>query len=172
MKHSSTSRAEISVSLFLMAVCAVVLWESRGIPPGTFEPLGSAPIPQATAIVIILLCAITVTRAFRHISREQSRSPTVGKRIDQDVELEYAHQPQHKTALIVLALTIMYGLVLHSKAVSFALATVVFLFFTMGLLVRFEPRSMVTVAIIAIVMSFGSQYVFTKVFVVDLPGAF
>lgn len=163
---TATARAEINVCLFLIVVCCVVLWESRLIPPGSFEPLGSGPIPQATAALIIFLCVLTIWRAFKTLSfASHSESATATEQQD-------THQPRYRDALVVCSLTVIYCLVLHTKKVDFSLATVVFLFLSIGYLVRFRPKSMLIVSLLAVVMGFGCQFIFTKVFVVDLPGAF
>jgi len=164
----ATARAEINICLFLIVVCCVVLWESRLIPPGSFEPLGSGPIPQATAGIIIFLCLLTIWRAFRTLSRASATAVETST----DATQQDRHQPRHRDAFLVCALTVIYCLVLHSRTVDFSLATVVFLFLSIGYLVRFKPKSMLIVSLIALVMGFGCQFIFTKVFVVDLPGAF
>ncbi len=41
---------------------------------------------------------------------------------------------------------------------------------TIGALVRFERRLLPLIVVIALVTGFGCQYVFTRIFVVDLPG--
>ena len=45
-------------------------------------------------------------------------------------------------------------------------------FDAIGLLVRFQRRHLPWVALVGVSMGYGCQYVFTRVFVVDLPGAF
>jgi hypothetical protein len=52
---------------------------------------------------------------------------------------------------------------------SFAITTTIFLFVTISMLMNFNRKTMLIGAIIALVMGFGCQYLFTEVFVVDLP---
>ena len=47
-----------------------------------------------------------------------------------------------------------------------------FLFVTIALLLRFRRRSLPVIAAVSAIVGFGCQIVFTKVFIVDLPGAF
>lgn len=173
-KIVAIARAEINVCLFLIVVCCVVLWESRLIPPGSFEPLGSGPIPQATAALIILLCLLTVWRAFVTLRQTSHNAATTTETVQggDDPEHGDTHQPRYRQALVVCTLTALYCLVLHSKKIDFSLATVVFLFLAIGYLVQFKPKSMLIVSLISVLMGFGCQFVFTKIFVVDLPGAF
>lgn len=48
-------RFEVWVSLLVILICVIFLWESWDLPPGSFEPLGSGPVPQATAFVVIFV---------------------------------------------------------------------------------------------------------------------
>ena len=63
MSEQSSPKTDIGVSLFLIVVCSLVLWEARKIPPGVYEPLGSGPVPRAVAGLIILLCRVAMVQA-------------------------------------------------------------------------------------------------------------
>lgn len=160
MERQPTPRADIAISLFLIVICAATLWESRKIPAGSFEPLGSAPMPQAVAGLIILLCLLTIFRA------------TLQLRTPQDEPRESLLVSRPADALAIIALTVIYCLVLEFRLLQFAVATLIFLIFAIGLLVRFQIRLMPVIALIAVIMGFGCQYLFTQVFVVDLPAAY
>jgi hypothetical protein len=127
----SKIKNDIGVSLFLIGVCAVMIWDSWDIPPGSFEPLGAGPI--------------------------------------QKFERPLTYRPRPKDAVLVLGLTVIYAIVMALELTRFSISTTVFLFVTISLLTRFDRRSMLIGAIIAVVMGFGCQYLFTEVFVVDLP---
>ncbi|MDX1541903.1 MAG: tripartite tricarboxylate transporter TctB family protein [Geminicoccaceae bacterium] len=158
MPDGSSPRTDLGLALFLIVVCAVVLFETRDIPPGTFEPLGSAPIPQATAGLIILCSLIVMARAVL-----QTRRGAV-ETADDELEL------RPRDAALVLGLTVVYVLMLQFRLLDFAPLTVLFLIASIGLLVRFERRQLPWVVLVALVMGYGCQYLFTRVFVVDLPG--
>ncbi len=153
MQDRVDPRVEIGVALMVIVIAAVALFETRGIPPGTFEPLGSAPVPQATAGIIILLALGLIVRACLD-RRPVARPPRDGL-LD---------------AGAVLLLTLLYVTVMHYRLTTFALMTTVYLILTIGFLIRFKPRQMPIVAVVALVVGFGCQYLFTRVFVVDLPG--
>jgi len=140
-------------------VCASALWETRDIPPGTFEPLGSAPVPQAVASLIIVLTLVVMVRAWRRLRRGE------GPGID-------AVDPRWVDAALICALTVIYVLALHLRAGRFDVLTSVYLFVAIGLLLRFRRASLVYVAVVSVLTGFGCQLVFTRIFVVDLPGAF
>lgn len=158
MPDGSSPKTDISLALFLITVSAVVLFETRDIPPGTFEPLGSAPIPQATAGLIILCSLLVMLRAVV----ATVRGAAVAGEPEPDLE--------PGAAALILGLTALYVLALQVRLLDFAPMTAVFLFTGIGLLVRFERRLLPWVGVVAVVTGYGCQYVFTRVFVVDLPG--
>jgi len=159
MPDGSSPRTDIGVCLFLVVVCAAVLWESRKIPPGSFEPLGSAPLPQAVAGLVILLCLIVMGRAWLVLARRSERPRE-----------DAGFEPRARDAAATIGLTALYIVAMQLRLTSFAVMTAVFLFVTIGLLVRFERRLLPVAAIVALIAGFGCQYVFTRIFVVDLPG--
>ncbi len=153
MQDRVDPRVEIGVALMVIAIAAVALFETRDIPPGTFEPLGSAPVPQATAGLIILLALGLVLRACLD-RRPVARQPREGL-LD---------------AGAVLVFTLLYVTAMHYRVTTFALMTTAFLALTIGFLIRFRPRQMPIVLLVAVTVGFGCQYLFTRVFIVDLPG--
>jgi len=159
----SKIKNDIGVSIFLIGVCAVMIWDSWDIPPGSFEPLGAGPVPRMIAYTVIIICLIIITRAVfqcRRLKDSENSQPS---------EQPLTYRPRPKDAALVLGLTVIYGIVMAFELTRFSISTTVFLFVTISLLTRFVRRSMLIGAIIAVVMGFGCQYLFTEVFVVDLP---
>lgn len=157
MSDDSDPRIDIGLALFLIVACATVLWETRDIPPGSFEPLGSAPVPQVVAGLIILLCLLVMAAAWRRLGREMPAT---------DVEL--ALRPVDAAG--ILGLTVIYVGLMEGRFIDFAPLTAGFLFVAIGFLVRFRLKSLPIVALVALLTGYGCQYVFTRIFVVDLPG--
>jgi len=158
MPDGSQPRTDIGVALVVIVLCCAVLWEARGLPPGSFEPLGSAPVPQAVAGLIVLLCLVVMAKAVLAIAR--------GTTVATD---EPDFSPRLPDALIVFGLTVLYVLVMAFRLTGFAIVTSLFLFVAIAFLTRFERRMLPLAAAIGLVMGYGCQYVFTRVFVVDLP---
>lgn len=146
-------RLDIAIALVLIAICAVFLWESSDLPPGTFEPLGSAPVPQATALVIVLLCLVVIVQATLRPASEPG-----------------AGDERYVDAAVLVILTVVYVALIHLRVATFAVLTSIYLVVTIGWLVRFERRLLPAVGITALAVGFGCQYIFTRIFVVDLPG--
>jgi hypothetical protein len=159
MPESSSPRTDIALALFLIVVCGAVLWEARTIPQGVFEPLGSAPVPQATAGLIVLLALVVLGRALGALRHPARARPAAE---------EFTLRPLDAAA--VIALTVLYVLAMALRLVDFGVLTALFLMVTIGVLVRFERRLLPLIVVLALVTGFGCQYVFTRIFVVDLPG--
>ena len=157
MPDGSTPRTDIGVALLVIVICCAVLWQAARLPPGSFEPLGSAPVPQATAGAIILLCLWVIGRAAVALFRGE-----VATSADETV-------PRPLDAAVIFALTVVYVVVMAFRLAGFALITSLFLFVAIGFLVRFERRLLPWAAVVGLAMGYGCQYVFTRIFVVDLP---
>jgi putative tricarboxylic transport membrane protein len=157
MADGSNPRVDIGVCLFLIVICCAVLVEAAKLPPGSFEPMGSAPIPQATAALVIFLCLLVVARAALAIWRGET------------AVAEEPYPPRRLDAAALLGLTVLYVLLMAQRVAGFAPMTALFLFVAIAFLTRFAPRSLPIAALIGVTMGWGCQYVFTQVFVVDLP---
>ena len=157
MADGSNPRVDIGVCLFLIVICCAVLVEAAKLPPGSFEPLGSAPIPQATAGLVIFLCLLVVGRAALAIWRGEA------------IGAEVPYPPRRLDAAVLFGLTVLYVLLMAQRVAGFAPMTALFLFVAIAFLTRFAPRSLPIAALVGVVMGWGCQYVFTQVFIVDLP---
>lgn len=159
MNDRADPRTDIGVALCIIVACLAVLWESRTIPPAAFDPLGSAPVPQGAASLIIVLSLVCVGRAIG-----RWRAQGVGEGAER---LSRRHMLD---ALIISVLTVIFVWVMQLRATSFGLMTTVYLTAAIGWLVRFKPRLLPWIVLLALVIGFGCQYIFTRVFIVDLPG--
>jgi len=70
----------------------------------------------------------------------------------------------------VAGLTVFYVTALQFRLTTFAIVTTVFLTATIFVLCRFDLAKLPVILVVAAVTGFGCQYLFTRVFVVDLPG--
>lgn len=167
MRSRINPMLDIAVALFLISVALAFLWELRDIPPGVFEPLGSGPVPQVTATIVILLCLVVLIRAGIRIRRNDAAPlPALAGDSENDTA------PENPLAVIAAGiLTVAYVIALTAQIAGFALTTAVFLFVLISILARFERRALVIATIIAVVMGYGCQYIFTEIFVVDLPSS-
>ncbi len=156
MSDAVDRRFDIGVALVLIVIAAVAIWEAADLPPGTFEPMGSARIPQITAGLIILLALWTIIRAMLREDGVRDVQPPGATRWGD--------------AAVVAGMTVLYVAALQFRITTFAIITTVFLTATIFVLCRFEAARLPVIIVIAAITGFGCQYLFTRVFVVDLPG--
>lgn len=159
--------AEIGVCTLVIVVCVVLLWQASKLPPGSFEPLGSAPVPQATAVIIIVCSVIVIFTALRHMFRRSDREYTEST-IKHHVKDEFVGRSPYG-ALVMLGATVGYMALLHSRLIPFGALTFLFLLLVIWALNNFRRQSLIPAAITAVVFGFGTQFVFTKIFIIDLP---
>lgn len=184
----SVAKRDIGLMLFIIAVCVAVLVESWDLPPGTFEPLGSGPVPQAIAFVIIGLCLIIMVRAFVTLFRHAGPEKTERQLTLEAEETASGFQARPWSAVAVLIFSGLYVGVLYLGVLGFGIVTTVFLLFIILFLLGAVPvralLSLITsfdrvhwpaakpaaiAIVISIVMGFGCEFIFTEVFYVDLP---
>ena len=149
-------RFEVWVSLLVILICVIFLWESWDLPPGSFEPLGSGPVPQATAFVVIFCAGLVILNALKKSVQLSENEDTQEK-------------PSIRAGLIISSATVVYSLVLHLRLMPFAWMTTLFLIITIWGLEKFERKKFLPALITAIIIGFASEYLFTEVFIVDLP---
>jgi putative tricarboxylic transport membrane protein len=146
-------RVEIGVALMLILIASLALFGTADIPPGRFEPLGSAPVPQAVAGLILILSLWIIVRTL--IDRRPIAANPASRYLD---------------ALVVAVLTLVFVAAMQQRLAAFSVLTTLYLVATIGFLVRFDRKRLPWVVVVAAVTGFGFQYLFTRVFVVDLPG--
>lgn len=149
-------RFEVWVSLLVILICVIFLWESWDLPPGSFEPLGSGPVPQATAFVVIFCAGLVILNALK-------------KSVQLSENEETQEKPSVRAGLIISSATLVYSLVLHLRLMPFAWMTTLFLIITIWGLEKFDRKKFLPALITAIIIGFASEYLFTEVFIVDLP---
>ena len=149
-------RFEVWVSLLVILICVIFLWESWDLPPGSFEPLGSGPVPQATAFVVIFCAGLVILNALK-------------KSVQLSENEETQEKPSVRAGLIISSATVVYSLVLHLRVMPFAWMTTLFLIITIWGLEKFDRKKFLPALITAIIIGFASEYLFTEVFIVDLP---
>ena len=149
-------RFEVWVSLLVILICVIFLWESWDLPPGSFEPLGSGPVPQATAFVVIFCAGLVILNALK-------------KSVQLSKNEETKEKPSIRAGLIITSATVVYGLVLHFRLMPFAWMTTLFLIIAIWGLEKFDRKKFLPALMTATIIGFASEYLFTEIFIVDLP---
>ncbi len=151
---------EILVCGFIALICLVFFINAWSLPPGTFEPLGSGPVPLATAAIVIICCLV--------IMIGQARALIRNGQVERQFRMEFMTRSPYGP-LITLGLTVVYVAALDLNVASFGVITCVFLTILIAALENFKLKSLLPAFLVAVVVSFGVEYMFTNVFVVDLP---
>lgn len=151
---------EFAVSALIALICVVFLVQAWKLPPGTFEPLGSGPVPIWTSIIVITCCIVVMIRALRRL--KEVGGP------DANFRNELAADSPGK-GLILVVTTVLYVAALDAKLASFGIVTFVYLTLLIWSLADFGGKTLIFAALNAAVFAFGAEYLFTNVFVVDLP---
>lgn len=151
---------EIGVSALVAGICAVFYVQASRLPPGSFEPLGSGPVPKWTAAIVIMCCLVVMARGFLRLRAAggvaaSARAEFTGGRPG--------------GAIVMLAGSLAYVALLHLKVASFGIVTFVYLTLLISALEGFRSNVILAAAITAAIASFGAEYLFTEVFTVDLP---
>lgn len=146
------------ISVSTIALAGLVLWGAKDIPPPFFDPLGSAAVPKAVAYVLILLAlGIGIRRYFQNKSFERERSAEEG------------FKPEPILAVAVVGSSILYTLAMGAGWIGFRWGTIIYVFATGSILAKGNYRIMVTSLILGLLFGIGGQYLFTKIFYIDLP---
>lgn len=150
---------EIGVAALIAAICTVVLIQALALPPGRFEPLGSGPAPTWTAIIVIVCCMAVIVRAIGTLRATRK----VEERLS-----EFAGM-NPMSGVMVLGLTFLYVAALQFKLAGFGVISFIYLLLLILGMDGFKRRRSLPAVILSALAAFGAQYVFTEIFVVDLP---
>ncbi len=151
--------ANLLFGLLVVAAGSALLADSARLPPPRFDILGSAAVPRALCVLVIAMALPLVVRAALALRRGPSAPPP-------DAAL-----PPRRPALAVaaFALACLYVAVLQNGWLGYGLATAAFLIVLTGFLAGGRPKPLAIGALVAVVLGFGGDYLFTSVFLIDLP---
>jgi hypothetical protein len=150
---------EIAVCLAIVAVSALVYFESLKLPPGNYDPLGGGTMPRIVCSIIIVLCLAAVA---------QIVVPALMKASPAGSAPAPGHQERPLLASFLFVLLVVYTLSIQLR-VPFALSTIVFLFVSTMALARFRKSVVPLALLISVGAGLSLNYVFTSIFKVDLP---
>lgn len=150
-----SSIASCFVALLGALIGTVLLVGARDIAPPMFDPVGSAALPIACAVTLMLLGIGVLLQSLLQNARLQTADD--GKSGTTRV-----------ASLGLLALMIVYLLAMH-LGIRFSLATTGFVALAIPLICQ-RLRVLPLALFIAIILGFGSEWLFTSIFFVDLPG--
>lgn len=162
MQNESPPSTDISLGVALILVALTTIYGTLDLPAGSFEPLGSASIPQYVSGGIIVLSIWIIARAFAR-ARQQGGPPNA----EGADESDFPRRPGLAIALVGFA--VVYVGVMAMDWLRFSIATALFSVAAIGMLSKFERRLLPAIVILALVLGAGLEYTFTEIFVIDLP---
>ena len=155
-QSSRTPRFDLVVATVLIALSALIWWEARKIAPPFYDPLGSAALPHATAILITALALMVAVRALFVL---RCGAPIV--------KPDYRRRPDLAIGITVLAAA--YIGIMDFGIIGFPWATMAFIFLSGAVLGGFDRRIMAVSVLLAVLLGGGCAYLFRYVFYIDLP---
>lgn len=152
-------------ALFIFAIALVVFINTLDMADSNTDPLGPAALPKLIAALICLLSIPLIL------------APQKGKLGGGESNQNKAQDGHPRVAAMTIILVVLYVGIMSLNLAGFAAATVGFLIASMTLLVRYDPatvgstqlRRWIVTIVLALLMSLGLQFIFTKILVVNLP---
>ena len=153
---SRSPQPDLWLALSVTALAALLWWEARKIPPPFFDPLGSAAIPKAIAVVLVVIACVLSMRAVAGLGAVNDEAPI-------------AYRPRPDLVIGIFALCVVYVGSMDLGWIGFEAATIAFLIAAAALLGRLHLRTLLLGSLIALVMGVGGTWLFTRFFFIDLP---
>lgn len=167
-KHCSEA-----ICLLLLLVTGIsLLMGAAALPAPMFDSLGPAGFPRYAGWLLLALLAVRFVSLVREAKSDagtEKNHDLVAAGEDDIPQDDNTDAPQILKLLLVSAITLTYLTALTIGGISFTWLTLVFLAALGTAMSDITPRKLVTVAAIAIVMSFALTYAFTDMLSVVLP---
>jgi hypothetical protein len=141
----------------IFALAAWLFWEAGDLPASRWEPLGAGTFPRLVLGALGLLAATALVRELRLWRREGG---AVGVALGPALV-------RYRLVVAVLGFFLVYVALLPQ--LGFSLASLVFLLATQLVLGPKTPRAIAVMLIVALVFSFGLNWLFAEAFNVFLP---
>jgi putative tricarboxylic transport membrane protein len=149
------------LAMVLIVLSAGIYWGTMDLVVSPFEPLGAAAFPRVIAVVVGLLSMWLL------VFPNEANAPE--PELDRVNRGEEAAKSTPLMAWATVACALLFAAALQTRLVSFGIAATVFLVVLMSILTRFNRNAIVMTMVLAAIFGFGLEYIFTSVFVVDLP---
>jgi len=141
----------------ILAVAAWLFWEAGDLPASRWEPLGAGTFPRLVLGALALLAATALVREFRLWRREKGP-------LRPDL---WSTLVRYRLVAAVLGFFLVYVAVLPQ--LGFSLASFVFLLATQLVLGPKTRPALTVMVVVALVFSFGLNWLFAEAFNVFLP---
>ncbi len=149
------STFKIIAWILFAALGGLTLWAATQITGAAFDPLGSQAVPYALGSLLLLL--MVVDAGVKKQTQTESEEP--------------ADWMSMIRMAAVLGLSVLYCAGVFILAIPFSIATLVFIPLASYVLSpSYDRRANMMRLVIGAVIGCGGEFLFTKVFFVDIPG--
>lgn len=166
---SNSRLLEIFVTLSMFIIALLFYNETQHIPPPEYDILGAAAVPKAVAIIIMVLCTIHLASLF--FSKPKAENLDALNEQINDIKLEN-FKNNFVPFVGFLICVLGYVLSFQYEWLHFIIITFIFCFASIVLLSDFNKRATYIAVVIASTLSVGLYFIFTKIFVIRLPGVY
>lgn len=157
-KGESGEIARLLSYVALFAVSAGLFIEARAIPTSRFEVLGAGAFPMLVHVALMLLLASSILGSVRKLP-----AGAFGRFSDQAVAWARAR----RLVFAVFACLVLY--VLAMPVTGYPIATFIFLIVLQLILAPKTRKAFAIALVLAVILSFGLNWLFAEVFNVFLP---
>ena len=155
MPHAMSRRGrDVVLAIFALALAAVLVGGSIGLPPPRYEPMGSAALPRILAGLISLFAVVILFNALRQPAA--------------DGAAEGRMEASPLRSLAAFAALLGYVAALDIGRAPFVIATVAFVTVLGLILAKPAPRTALLFLLFGLLLALGIDSVFTKFLYVDL----
>lgn len=137
----------------------------------SFDPLGSKAAPYAVGAFTVALSLAAGAMLLRNLLADPAATRIMGgaEKENEDEQRDYSGR-EILEVLGLFCVAIIYVIALFNLRIPFSIATIVFLPVAACLLERTIRGRIPVIALIAgVIIGFGGELLFTKVFFIDLP---
>jgi hypothetical protein len=169
MELKSEVKKDFFLGLVLLLGSGFIYLKSLGISDSPYEPLGAGFLPKCLSLLIFFGAIIILIQSLRKY--HGSKITQSGEKTSNIVKMEPAYKKQPALAILLVISIFFYILFIH--IIGFRLATFFFIMIIGNLLYAKEkklglPLHILIITLIALIMSLGLFYLFTKVLFVNL----
>ena len=147
---------EIFVCICLIIFSLIIIYFSFDIPISEYEPLGSAALPRALSVIMIVLSLVTILRLLSRLDYQNKQ-----KKEKLNIPIGYIK------AFLIFICTIVFILILENQLFHFIPTSTLFLFI-ISCIMEYNKKKLLKYTIFSLMLSAFIFYVFTKFFYVDL----
>lgn len=161
------ARVDLALAVAIWILAVLVYAAALQLPPPIFDPVGSAAIPKAVAIILALLAAgIVAQRCLRLRAGHPAGAPD----LDSDAGIGESAAPlRPDTVAAAVAVIAGYIAVMAFGLLGFREATVPFIILLAGVLSHFRRSTMLVAVPSAFALAIGFGWLFSEILYIDLP---